>query len=424
MDGLLGQTLLAVASILAVARLLGAVAVRLRQPRIGGEMLAGLLVGGALMSPWRDTGVTHHAAVLSTTAVDFVDLLGQLGMVLYLLLVGLSLSPPDIKRNAARITAVGLPVILAAVVVAPLAAAWFAGARWQLAGGTAAVLVMASALMVNGLPFVARILQERELMHGGFGATVLGASALVTALPFVLLSLAERRSPSDGIALLADSLPLLITLAFGIAGAMLWPTLASRFKRPPSGGATPQVLAIIAALIVGWLTLQLLGTALPGAFLVGIALSGSTPTRVALEQMLGRAVPVILVPVFMAAAGARLDPRMLDVGVLQGAAVFTALLVAVAAAAGSASARTAHIGANDARAITALINCRGLMLLVLGVQMADHRLIGPRLVAVFFIGAVATTLMTGPLLARAGRLARRAASEDQLAVGARSGRTR
>jgi hypothetical protein len=56
--------------------------------------------------------------------------------------------------------------------------------------------------------------------------------------------------------------------------------------------------------------------------------------------------------------------------------------------------------------------------------MADHRLIGPRLVAVFFIGAVATTLMTGPLLARAGRLARRAASEDQLAVGARSGRMR
>ncbi|HEV3056431.1 MAG TPA: cation:proton antiporter, partial [Solirubrobacteraceae bacterium] len=202
MDGLLEQMLLAVASILAVARLLGAVAVRLRQPRIGGEMLAGLLVGGALMSPWRDTGVTHHAAVLSTTAVDFVDLLGQLGMVLYLLLVGLSLSPPDLKRNAARITAVGLPVILAAVVVAPLAAAWFAGARWQLAGGTAAVLVMASALMVNGLPFVARILQERKLMHGGFGATVLGASALVTALPFVLLALAERRSPSDGIALL------------------------------------------------------------------------------------------------------------------------------------------------------------------------------------------------------------------------------
>jgi len=414
MDGFLAQTLLALASILAVARLLGALAARLGQPRIGGEMLAGLLVGGALMSPWRHAGLAHHAAVLSPAVVDFIDLLGQVGAVLYLLLVGLTLSPLDLRRNARGIAAAGLPVIVAAAVLAPLAAAWFAGAPWQLAGGTAAVLVMAAALMVNGFPFVARILQERELIHGGFGATVLGASALVTALPFVLLAVAERRSPSHGTALLAYALLLLIALAVGVAAATLWPTLASRFKSSPLAGATPLVLAVIAALIVAWLTLQLLGTGLLGAFLVGIALSRSTATRTALEQTLGRSVPVILVPVFLAATGARLDPRVLDLGVLEGAAVFTSLLVAVAALAGSASARISHIGANDARAITALINCRGMMLLALGAQMADHRLIGPRLVAVFFIGAVATTLMTGPLLARAGRLARRAASEDQV----------
>ena len=187
MDGFLAQILLALAAILAAARLLGALAVRLRQPRIGGEMLAGLLVGGALLSPWRHPGVAHHAAFLSTTVVRFIDLLGQVGVILYLLLVGLTLSPLELRRNATRIAAVGLPVIVAAAALAPLGAVWFGGARWQLAGGLAAGLVMAAALMINGFPFVARILQERELLHGGFGVTLLGASALVTALPFVLL---------------------------------------------------------------------------------------------------------------------------------------------------------------------------------------------------------------------------------------------
>jgi Kef-type K+ transport system membrane component KefB len=121
---------------------------------------------------------------------------------------------------------------------------------------------------------------------------------------------------------------------------------------------------------------------------------------------------VILVPVFIASAGARVDPRMLDASVLAGAAVFTVLLVAVATVSGWASSQISGVGAGDARAITALLNCRGLMLLVVAVELADHRLIGPRLVAVLFIAAVATTLMTGPLLARAGRLARRVAARD------------
>jgi Kef-type K+ transport system membrane component KefB len=414
MDDSLPQSLLTLAAILAAARLLGALAVRLRQPRIGGEMLAGLLVGGAILSPWRHAGLAHHTAVVSTMVVHFIDLLGQVGVILYLLLVGLTLSPLDLRRNAKRVLAVGLPVIVAAAAVAPVGAAWFAGARWQLAGGPAAGLVMAAALMINGFPFVARILQERELLGDGFGATVLGASALLTALPFVLLAAAERRVPSNGIASLGYALQILVTLALGLGAAALWPTLASRFPIAHPRGATPMSLAVISALLVAWLAGKLLGSDLLGAFLVGIALSRSTRTRAALQSALGRSVPALFVPVFLAAAGARLDPRVLDAGVLEGAALFTALLVVVAALGGYVSARISHVGASDARAIMALINCRGMMLVALGIEMADRRLVGSRLVAVFFIGAVATTLMTGPLLARAGRLARRAASRDRV----------
>jgi Kef-type K+ transport system membrane component KefB len=409
--GSLAQTLVAVAAILGGARVLGGVAVRLRQPRIGGEMVAGLVVGGALLSRWHMTGSAHHASLVAEPVVGFIDLLGHIGVILYLLLVGLTLSPVELRRNSGRIAAVGLPVVLAAAALSPLAAACFAGARWQLAGGSAA-LVMAAALMINGFPFVARILQERELLHGGFGATVLGASALLTALPFLLLAVAERRFPSVSVGAAAYVLRLLATVAVGGGAAVAWSSVAARLPPVAVSEGTAVVAAVVAAFLGAWLSLKLLGTGLLGAFMVGVALSRSAAIRSALERALGGSVPVILVPVFIASAGARVDPRMLDASVLAGAAVFTILLVAVATVSGWASSRISGVGASDARAITALLNCRGLMLLVVAVELADHRLIGPRLVAVLFIAAVATTLMTGPLLARAGRLARHGAARD------------
>jgi Kef-type K+ transport system membrane component KefB len=95
----------------------------------------------------------------------------------------------------------------------------------------------------------------------------------------------------------------------------------------------------------------------------------------------------------------RIDPRMIDIGVIQAAALFTILLIAVGLLSGLVSSRIKGITTGDAKTIAALLNCRGLMLIALPLDMLDHRLIGPRLLPVFFCGAVVTTLMTGPLLA-------------------------
>jgi Kef-type K+ transport system membrane component KefB len=263
----LGQTLLALAATLLAAWLLGALAVRLRQPRVGGEMVGGLLVGTALLSPWREEGsASEQRAVLSPEAVDAFNTAGQVGVILYLFLVGLSLDPAGVRRKARTALLVSLPVILAAVALAPLGAYWFDSGRWELSTGLlAASLIMAAALMINGFPVVAHMLQERGELRGDLASTVLGAAALLTVV------------------------------------------------------------------------------------------------------------------------------------------VFTALLLAVALPSGLVAKRVARFSAPEAKTIAALLNCRGLLLLVLAVAMADEDLIGPSLVAVLFLGALATTLMTGPLLGWAQR---------------------
>jgi Kef-type K+ transport system membrane component KefB len=380
---------MALVAIVVGARALGAVAVRLGQPRIGGEMLAGMLVGGALLSPWTAEGSRHPAAVLGPSAVQVISELGQIGMILYLLLVGLSLSPVDLRRNGKTIAATSVPLALAAVAVAPLAVDCFSGAGWRLAPGVTGVAVMAAALTISGFPFIAHILGERELLHGDFAATALGASAVLATVALLLLAVAEH-----------PLLGLLTTAAAGIAAVAVSSSRAPRVSLPV-GAEAGLVLAVVAALAAAWVSLKLLGTPLLGAFLVGIVLSQSTARRGAIERALGWSVPVILVPVFLAGAGARVDPRVLDLGVLAGAAVFTALLGTVAILGASVSSRLAVLGPSEVSSIAALLNCRGMMLLALGVELLDHRLIGSRLLAVFYLCALATTIMTGPLFALA-----------------------
>jgi Kef-type K+ transport system membrane component KefB len=371
-------------------------------------MVAGLLIGGVLLSPGHTDRSGHHAAVLGAAAVQFISELGQVGMILYVLLVGLTLSPLDLRRNAKTIAAASLPLALAAVALAPLGLYCFSGAGWHLARGSAGVVAMAAVLTISGFPFIARILQERDLLHGDFAVTALGSSAVLTTLALLLLAVAEDRIRSIG--RLADTYPLGLvgTVGIGIAAAVVWGSLAMR--RPLAlGTRTGLRLSVIAALVAAWLSSKLLGTPLLGAFLVGIALSQSKAIRRALERALGWSVPVILVPVFLADAGARVAPGTLDFGVLTGAAVLTVLLLAVGVLGAAVSSRFPVLGNGNATALAALLNCRGVMLVALGVEMRDHRLIGSKLVGVFFICAIATTIMTGPLFARAQRLAHRAA---------------
>jgi Kef-type K+ transport system membrane component KefB len=423
MQSVLEQSLLALAAILVGARLLGAVAVRLRQPRVGGEMLAGLIVGAALLSPWRHVNSSpHHVAVLSSSVVAVVDGLGQFGAILYLCLVGLRFPPHEVGRHRGRVAVLSLPFVLGALALAPLAAVWFAAARWQLAGGPlTATLILAAALMVNGFPVVALVLQERGILDGTLGTTVLGTSALLATFPFLIVAVLNHRFASAGPAA-AYVLGLTASVAVVVIAVLCWPRVAARLARISLSDGTDLALAVVAVITGAWLSSRLLGTGLPGGFAVGVALSRSVGTREVLEQALGRAVPALLVPVFFAAGGTRVDPRVIDFGVIEGAALFTTLLAAVAALAGWVSSRVSGITTRDARLIAGLLNCRGLMLVALPVDMVDHRLIGPRLVAVFCAGALVTTLMTGPLLAWADHAGTPSdTTDDQLPVSLTSG---
>ena len=111
-------------------------------------------------------------------------------------------------------------------------------------------------------------------------------------------------------------------------------------------------------------------------------------------------VVLFLLPVFLAVSGLRTDLRLLDnVDLAPGLLLFLALMILGKWGVGYVAGRTVGLTANQANIIGVLLNCRGLLILVVGLIGLQLAVITPTMQVVFVIGAIVTTLMTGPLVA-------------------------
>jgi Kef-type K+ transport system membrane component KefB len=399
--------LLDIVAIVAIAWVGGVVAQRLRQPRIAGEMTAvfaaALLVGGQIADvvPGQQAD-GRIAALFPETALTLVTVLGGLGLLLYMLLVGITIDPAPLRERAGAIA-----LLAGASAGAMLALALVAGpllieaGGWKPAGVAdgAFVLGLAAALAAVGLPIVARILEDRDMAHGTVGsiAIVAGTGATALAVLAAAVAIGGGDVPAGGRAMARMGAGLvLLALVLAIARRR-WFALST----PVTVGAVV-VLAVGAALAGD----ELLSSLILGPLIVGIAVSRGGGTGVALERCLGVAVRRVGLPVFLGVAALHTDLRELHSGVLATVVTLLAAVIAIKVAAAYAAARAAGLGSADARAIGALMQCGGVMTIAVSLDVLDAHLIGARMHATLTLIGLASTIAAGPLLPRARALVR------------------
>jgi Kef-type K+ transport system membrane component KefB len=161
--------LLAVAVVIVVAQLVGALAERLGQPRVIGEIVGGILLGPSLLGVLAP-GV--ESTLFAAPVRGQLHLLGQLGLVLFMFLVGVELNPRLLQGRlplATRITTVGvlLPLTLGVLLAKRLE-------RWQPSlipgeGRLDTALFLGTAMAITAFPVLARILRERHLLRRPLG---------------------------------------------------------------------------------------------------------------------------------------------------------------------------------------------------------------------------------------------------------------
>lgn len=392
------------ALVIAVARCGGWLAGRVGQPRIAGELVAVVAIGPTVLGG-RVEGVVEGSeaagavgALFPPPAVEALTLVGGLGLMLYMLLVGLTVDPRALARRAAAISVLAVAVTGAAVAPAIGAALWLHGAGgWGApgVGATAFALALAAALAAHGVPVAARIIEERGLLRSELGGVVIASGALATTVALIVAGVAvEGADAAAALRLVA----ILVVVAAAVAA--LAPLARSpRLRPPPRAGAA---LLLGGAVVAGVAGETLVGTALLGPLALGVLISSAGAPAGRIEARLGALVRGALLPVFLGVAALHTDLRELWSGALAPAAALIAAVIAAKLGAGYLAARAGGFSAPEARAVGALLQCGGIMTIAISLDVLDGGLISTRTHAALTLVGLVTTVLTGPLVGRAG----------------------
>lgn len=394
---------LQLAVILIACRLVGAIARRLGQTQVVGEMIAGVLLGPSLLGllapgfqEWLFPGAgSPHPSM----AILFA--LSHLGLVLYMFLVGLEFDGGLLRRglgSAGSISAAGIlaPFALGAVTALLLSRApGFFGP--EVASGTAALYLGAS-MSITAFPMLARILAERGLAGSRLGTLALAAGAIDDATAWCLLALVlASLEGSAWIALLALGGGAIYAVAMFVPGRRWLARLGDRAER--EGGVGPGLLLTALIVLMGgaWFTDMVGIYAVFGAFVAGCAMPRGAFAR-GVRGHLELVTITLLLPIFFVYSG--LNTR---IGLVDSLALWAITLGIVALAivgkgvACALAARRAGESWRDAASLGTLMNARGLMeLIILNIGL-QAGIITPTLFSIMVLMAVVTTLMTSPL---------------------------
>ncbi|RKI16939.1 cation/H(+) antiporter [Corallococcus sp. AB030] len=397
---MLAQLLVQLIVIIAVSRLIGRGARWLGQPLVIAEVVAGIALGPSLLG-WLAPGAMHW--LFPPESMPFLKMLAEVGLVLFMFLIGLELDPKLLKGRGHASVAISHSSI-----VVPFALGAGAGALWLYKSLSSPdvpfssfVLFMGVSMSITAFPVLARILTERGLMQSKLGAIAIACAAVddVTAwciLAFVVSLVRASDLAHAGL----TTLFALLYIAFMLL--LVKPFLARLGARVANReGLTQNVVAITLVLLLGsaWTTEYIGIHSLFGAFMFGAVIPKEGGLAVALAEKLEDVAVVLLLPVFFAFSGLRTQLGLLDTPEAWLTCGVIIVLACLGKFGGSAvAARLTGLRWREAGAIGILMNTRGLMELIVLNLGLDLGVISPTLFTMMVIMALVTTFMTTPFL--------------------------
>jgi len=359
-----------------------------------GEIIAGILLGPTVLG-------SFSGELFPAQSLEVLNAMGQIGLLLFMFLVGLEVEIVALKHNLRTVILVGIGVVAFPVLTAPLIAPLLKNDIFQISGttDTGFVLFVAAILAVTALPVMVRILQEKGLTLSRLGAVGIAASAVCTVAMFVTASVAASVSTGEktGSVLLKVgliSLYLVVTLTIGRS---LVRRVADVFRRT-ARMSTGLYVTIFLVIVASGLAAHMLGlTVIVGGFMAGAVLPIRKPLFAIFDSRLGDLTAAILLPIFLAVSGLATDFRQLTVEAVPGLLVLVAAGIASKWVGGAVMARAGGLTWAEGNVIGVLMNCRGLLVLVVALVGLRAGIITPVMQLGAVLMALITTSMTGPL---------------------------
>ncbi|MXM68584.1 cation/H(+) antiporter [Streptomyces sp. HUCO-GS316] len=375
--------------ILLLARSLGALAGRIGQPPVVGEILAGILMGPTLF------GAAFADRLVPADVRPLLGALANIGVALFMFVVGLELEHRFL-RGRVRITfgaALGSTLVPFALGI-PLA--FFLLRHHPTEQRAAFVVFTGLSVSVTAFPVLARILVGRGMSRMAIGGLALATAAVVDVVAWSALAGVQAV-----VAGADDYWQVSLLIPFTLLLLAVRPLLRRVLVHGGSGSLPPTGMAVVmVGVFLSGVATEMMGMHyIFGAFLFGVLMprEGTQALREEIYERTGE-ITSLLLPVYFVVAGLKVDLRGVGLdGLTELAAI---LFVAIAGKFGGTylGARSQGLTSEDSGTLAALMNTRGLTeLVILGVGLELGLLDGP-LYSLMVVMALVTTAMTGPVL--------------------------
>jgi Kef-type K+ transport system membrane component KefB len=392
------HVLLALVVVVAAARILGTLFRVAQQPPVVGEIIAGILLGPSLLGRLAPAAAGY---LFPASVGPFLNVLSQVGVILYMFLVGLELDPGLLrKRGQATIAISHASIVVPFLLGAVLALMLYPRLSSSDVSFTNFALFLGVSMSVTAFPVLARILTDRRIHKSHMGVIALTCAAVDDVTGWCLLALVvsiARAQSSGGLRTIALALGYVVIMILVVRPAMA--RLARLYGN--RGRLTQGVMAVVfVALLLSSFATEFIGIhAIFGAFALGAMIPHDSGMAQELSDRLEDMVVVLLLPAFFVFVGLRTQ-----IGLVSGAEQWAICgLIIVVASAGKfggslLASRITGLSWREGSALGVLMNTRGLMeLIVLNIGL-DMHVISPELFAMLVLMALVTTFATTPIL--------------------------
>ena len=309
-DSALASVLLVLLILVGFAQFLGYLFVRLRQPKVIGEILAGVVLGPALLGRFPALSHLIDSAKQQGNILDFVY---WLGLLLLMFLSGAEtqqLFTREERRDVGWLTIVGtgIPFALGLIFGPWLIRPALAGPNGNRLSLT---IILAVGVAVTSVPVVSKIFADLKILHTRFARLVLGVAVLEDIVLWLALAVATAMAGKASLDPRAMSYHLLATVAFFLLGLTLVPRIIKRInkarfnvlaKNSPVAYALAVLLAYCA--VAGALKVSLVFA----AFLAGFAVVHKKRKLFAEAlDAIGKVAFAFFIPAYFAIVGLKLD---------------------------------------------------------------------------------------------------------------------
>jgi len=388
-----------IAVIILLSRIIGILFRRIHQPQVVGEMIAGIILGPSLLG-WLAPNVS--AFIFPVQSLRFLNTLSQIGLLLFMFIIGLELDPKLLKGKghvAVLISHVSiiLPFLLGTLISLYL----YPVISTKTVTFTAFALFMGASMSITAFPVLARILSEKNLIKTKIGAVTITCAAIddVTAWSILALVVAIVRAGSNNFPFwltISGAFVFILIMIFVIRPLMAKLKVYYEYR---GNLLTNDILGMVLLLMLisAWTTEWLGIHALFGAFFMGAMMPRDKHFLNSIIDKLNDLTVVLLLPIFFALTGLNTS-----IGLVHGTELWMFFGIIMAAAVvgkmgGSiVAARISALKWREAVGLSILMNTRGLMELIILSIGLELGVISHILFTMLVMMALVTTFMTTP----------------------------